>query len=77
MTNIIRTSYVTLPTSGASRIVAKGGGRQKTITYDPALSSDRNHGNAAGELALILGWKWHDGIGHDSNDSGSKHGFSF
>lgn len=77
MQNIIRTAYTTHPTSGASRIVAKGAGRQRTVPFDPAKSSDWNHGNAAGTLALALGWKWHSGIEHDMNDSGTKHGFKF
>lgn len=77
MNTIIRTAYNTHPTSGASRITAKGGGRQRTIQFDPAKSSDRNHGEAAGTLALVLGLDWHDGITHDMNDSGTKHGFQF
>jgi hypothetical protein len=76
MQTIIRTAYTT-NASGASRIVAKGAGKQRTIPFDPAVSSDRNHGNAAGELGLALGLSWSDDIGHDSNDSGTKHGFSF
>lgn len=41
--------------SGAGQIVAKGGNRQRTVPYNPALSADRNHGLAAGTLALALG----------------------
>lgn len=77
MKTIIRTAYHTHPTTGASRITAKGGGKQRTIPFDPAKSTDRNHGEAAGTLALVLGLTWHDGIAHDSNDSGTKHGFEF
>lgn len=76
MQTVIRTAYTTTAT-GASRIVAKGGGKQRTIPFDPAVSSDRNHGNAAGTLGLVLGLKWSDDIAHDSNDSGTKHGFAF
>jgi hypothetical protein len=76
MRTVIRTKYTTTAT-GAGRILAKGGGRQKTINYDQSISSDRNHGNAAGELALMLGLPWHDGIVHDCNDSGTMHGFEF
>lgn len=46
--NIV-TTYKT-NANGASQIVAKGHGRQVTTPYDPALSSDRNHGNAAGNF---------------------------
>lgn len=74
MQTVIRTSYNTTAT-GAGRVTAKGAGKQRTIPFDPAVSSERNHGNAAGTLALVLGLSWHDGITHDSNDSGTKHGF--
>lgn len=77
MSTIIRTAYGTHPTSGASRIVAKGAGKQRTVPFDPSKSSDWNHGNAAGTLALVLGLTWHDGIAHDCNDAGTKHGFEF
>lgn len=76
MDTIIRTQYKT-NASGRSQILAKGGGKQRTVNYDDSRSSDWNHGNAAGVLGLVLGLTWHDGIGHDSNDSGTKHGFSF
>lgn len=77
MQTIIRTAYNSHPTTGASRITAKGAGKQRTVPFDPAKSSDWNHGNAAGTLALALGLTWHDGITHDQNDSGTKHGFQF
>lgn len=73
---IIRTA-ATSNASGRSQIVAKGGGKQRTVSVDLSKSSDWNHGNAAGTLALALGLKWSDSIGHDSNDSGTKHGFSW
>jgi hypothetical protein len=76
MQTIIRTSYQT-NASGRSQILAKGGGKQRTVNYDDSKSSDWNHGNAAGTLALVLGLSWDDRIGHDSNESGTKHGFSF
>lgn len=77
MNVIIRTTYNTHPASGASRITAKGGGKQRTIQFDPAKSSDRNHGEAAGTLALALGLAWHDGIEHDQSDDGVRHCFRF
>lgn len=77
METVIRTAYTTHPTTGASRIVAKGAGKQRTVPFDPSVSSDRNHGLAAGVLALALGLSWSDDIAHDSNDSGTKHGFGF
>ena len=76
MSTIIRTSYSTND-KGAGRIVAKGAGKQCTMPYDPSMSSDANHGQAAGILALVLGLGWSDSIAHDSNDSGTKHGFEF
>lgn len=75
MQTIIRTEYVNV--NGAGKIRAKGAGKQRTVPLDLSKSSDWNHAEAAGTLALALGLTWHDGIGHDSNDSGTKHGFSF
>jgi len=75
MTNIIRTSYVNV--NGTPKVIAKGGGKQRTVPMDLAKSSDWNHGTAAGTLANALGWVWNDGIEHDSNDSGTKHGFAW
>lgn len=73
---IIRTAYKT-NAKGTSQITAKGGGHQRTVPFNPAWSTARNHGNAAGTLAQMLGLDWHDGIEHDSNDSGSVHTFAF
>lgn len=56
--------------NGAGKIVAKGGGRQRTVTYDPAVSKERNHGSAAGDVALLLGWKVDDEIVHIGFDNG-------
>lgn len=49
----ITTKYTTTGT-GAGRIVATGGGRQKTVPYDHSVSPARNHGAAAGELAKVI-----------------------
>lgn len=47
----ITTKYQTHPTSGRSQILARGlGGRQKTTSYDDALSMAQNHGRAAAAL---------------------------
>ena len=73
---VIRTQYRT-NASGRSQILAKGGGKQRTVNFDASKSSDWNHGTAAGVLALALGLAWHDGIEHDQNDSGTKHGFAW
>ena len=73
--NIIRTEYVNV--NGAGKVRAKGGGKQRTVPLDLSKSSEWNHGAAAGELALVLGWPWSDDIEHDSNDSGTKHGFAW
>lgn len=83
MHTVIRTAYTTHPTTGASRIVAKGGGKQRTVPFDPSKSSDWNHGNAAAEVARLLfvgDTARHiaaDLCAHDSNDAGTKHGFEF
>lgn len=76
MKNIIRTSYQT-NANGTGQILAKGGGKQRTTQVDLSKSAAWNHGVAAGALALVLGWEWHDGVETDSNDSGTKRGFAF
>lgn len=73
---IIRTAYKTNP-NGRGQIVAKGNGKQRTVSFDPSKSSDWNHGAAAGELALVLDLPWHEGIEHDMSDDGTKHGFAW
>ena len=70
---VIRTQYVNV--NGTPKVVAKGKGKQRTIPFDLARSSDYNHGHAAGTLAVALGLNWHGGIIHDSNDAGTQHGF--
>lgn len=60
---IIRTSYIS-NNNGTGKILAKGAGRQVTLPYDHASSGDRNHGLAAGTLALKLGLEWSDAIEH-------------
>lgn len=49
----ITTTY-TSNASGRSQVLAKGGGKQRTVSVDPSKSSDWNHGNAAGTLARVL-----------------------
>lgn len=49
----ITTSYVTAA-NGAGKILAKGEGKQRTVPFDHSLSVARNHGVAAGTLALVL-----------------------
>lgn len=71
----IRTRY-TSNANGCGQILAKGAGRQRTVSYDDALSSDANHGNAAGTLALALGLKWSENIVHTVLD-GPVHVFEF
>lgn len=60
---------------GTLQIVAKGGGKQKTVNVDPAHSADQSHGDAAGTLALTLGLKWSDSITHTV--SGDTHTFTW
>lgn len=62
--------------NGRSQILAKGGGKQRTISFEDAHSFPRNHGNAAGTLALALNLDWHDGITHEVTDNG-QHVFKF
>lgn len=45
----ITTTYKTNH-NGRSQILAKGGGKQRTISFDAARSFDYNHGAAAGIL---------------------------
>lgn len=48
------TTTVQSNASGASTVVAKGHGRQRTIKSDPALSSETNRAHAAGALLNVL-----------------------
>jgi nicotinate-nucleotide pyrophosphorylase len=50
----IVTTYKT-NNNGTGQIVAKGGGKQRTIAYDPALSIRENHRNGSAALAVRLG----------------------
>lgn len=47
----VTTQYTTHPVSGAGKIVAKGHGRQSTVSFDHSISHSRNHGRAAAALA--------------------------
>lgn len=40
--------------NGTPQILAKGNGKQRTVSYDLSKSIEWNHGNAAGTLALVL-----------------------
>lgn len=62
--------------NGATVIVAKGAGRQRTVQSDPAKSPEWNAGNAAGTLALALGLDWSEDITHEYVEAG-KHKFTF
>lgn len=73
---VIRTSYKS-NANGTGQIVAKCGGKQRTVNLDLSKSNDWNHGNAAGTLALVLGLPADVDIEHDSNDSGTGHGFAW
>lgn len=57
------------------KIVAKGGGKQRTVAFDHSKSEDWNIGNAAGTLALVLGLEWSEDIQHVNHPSG--HAFIF
>lgn len=43
--------------SGRPQRIAKGMGKQRTISVNLAHSLDRTMGEAAGTLANVLGWK--------------------
>lgn len=61
---------------GAPKIVAKGSGKQRTISYDHGVSHERNFGTAAGTLALALGvTEYREGTTHEIV-TGAKHRFS-
>lgn len=62
--------------NGRGQIVAKGGGKQRTVSYLHEHNSDVNHGLAAGELASVLGLVWSDSITHDRMVDG-RHKFTF
>lgn len=46
------TTRHTSNSKGTGQVLARGGGKQRTLTWDHAASSDTNHGRAAGELLL-------------------------
>jgi hypothetical protein len=71
---IIVTEYKTTA-NGQGRIVAKAHGKQRTIPFDHGSSRERNHGIAAGTLALALGREWTTDITHMSFNDG-KHKFN-
>ena len=48
------TTTMTSNASGRSQIVAKGHGRQRTVSYDHAKNLDANMGAAAGALLDVL-----------------------
>ena len=76
MTNLTITTKYTTTSTGAGRILAKGAGKQRTLPYDQARSAERNHGEAAGELAKALGLSWSDSIVHMGFNDGT-HKFVF
>ena len=47
-------NITTTPHPTKQKIVAKGGGKQRTVEVDTTRSDSWNHGNAAGELARVL-----------------------
>lgn len=66
------TITTTFKSTGATgRITAKGGGKQRTVDFDPRQSANHNHGVAAGTLAKALGLTWHDNITHMGFNDGT------
>ena len=53
--------------TGRPQRIAKGAGKQRTVSVDLAKSDDWNAGNAAGTLADVLGWQAGDNITRDGN----------
>lgn len=53
--------------SGRAQRVAKGAGKQRTVSLDFSRSDDWNLGNAAGTLGAVLGWQPGDNITRDGN----------
>lgn len=49
----ITTTYRT-DASGKGKVTAKGHGKQRTVSYDPAVDPDTNHGAALGLLLNVL-----------------------
>jgi hypothetical protein len=78
---VIRTAYKNV--NGTPKVLATIDGvqghkrRQRTVAWDLSKSTDWNHGNAAGVLAQAVGLGWHEGIEHDQNDDGTRHGFAW
>lgn len=70
----ITTKFVHNDLSGP-KIVAKGAGKQRTVAYDHSLSSDANHGVAAGTLMQALDVRWNDETTHEVM-SDNRHRFS-
>ncbi len=48
--------------TGRPQRIAKGGGKQRTVSVDLAKSEAWNAGNAAGTLGNVLGWRDNDDI---------------
>lgn len=67
----ITTTYKTHAVTGKGSITAKGGGRQRTMTYDPRYSANVNHGMAGGILANLLGWAKDDNLTHMGFNDGT------
>ena len=51
------TAKPTSNVNGRAQRIAKGGGKQRTVSVNFANSDARNDGEAAGTLANVLGWK--------------------
>lgn len=72
----IRTAQ-TSNASGRTQVVAKGAGKQRTVSWQQDKSTAWNHGYAAAHLAVVLGLTYHDGVTHTMNEAGTKHEFTF
>lgn len=61
------TVTATSSATGRPQRLAKGAGKQRTVSVDLEKSNDWNLGNAAGTLAEVLGWGVTDTITRDGN----------
>lgn len=50
----INTQHASNANSGRKQVIAKGHGRQRTVSWDHNLSGEQNHASAAGALLNVL-----------------------
>lgn len=75
MAIVITTKHIS-NANGRGQVLAKGAGKQRTVSWLHEFNSDRNHGLAAGALAEVLGLAWSDTITHEVVNT-DTHKFTF